>query len=204
MSNAPRSRPFIVTSPVVLEEDTRRACVVREKGELQTKYWPSWYQHNPTIPDPYASVLPIKVEGIFSNSRRWVGLLARLRTNSRQASSSSCISVVSWMCRPAALLRACYTRVNIPLDTATAGMMFHISLRSFHHLHREVVRAFLGMATSAAATFSCCLGERRSRWEIVYRSHLRTILWVDHAPYPCTRLFREMGYLRLVSASSLA
>ena len=31
MSNSPRYRLFIVTSPVGLEEDTRRAYVVREK-----------------------------------------------------------------------------------------------------------------------------------------------------------------------------
>ena len=35
------------------------------------------------------------------------------------------------------------------------------------------------------------------------RSHLKTVLLVDHVPSPCIRLFREMGSLRLVSASLL-
>ena len=44
--------------------------------------------------------------------RRWMGLLARLRTTSRQASRSLCTSAVSWTCLPVALLRACYNRVG--------------------------------------------------------------------------------------------
>ena len=38
MRSAPSPRSFIVTSPVGLEEDTRRVWVVREKKERQTKY----------------------------------------------------------------------------------------------------------------------------------------------------------------------
>ena len=37
MSSALISRSFIVTYPVELNEDTRRAWVVREKGKSQTK-----------------------------------------------------------------------------------------------------------------------------------------------------------------------
>ena len=35
------------------------------------------------------------------------------------------------------------------------------------------------------------------------RSHHRTAFWVDHAQSTFPRFFREMGYLRLVYASSL-
>ena len=129
-----------------------------------------------------------------------MGFLARLQTNLRQASSSSCKYSVSWTCLPVAILRACFTCVNMPLNTAMDGVMLHRIPRSLHHLSREVVRAFLGMAASAAATLSCRLGGRRSKWEIVSRSHLRTVFRVDHAPYPYPILFREMAYLRLVSA----
>ena len=50
----PSSRLFIVTSPVGLEEDTRRACVSREKGDCQTKYLPYGYRHTPPILEPDA------------------------------------------------------------------------------------------------------------------------------------------------------
>ena len=87
------------------------------KGVRQTKYWPSGSRHIPPIPDPYALVFPIHVGAKGSNSRKWVGLRARLHTNLRQASSLSCTSVVSSMCLPAAFLRACCTCVNMPLDS---------------------------------------------------------------------------------------
>ena len=132
-----------------------------------------------------------------------MGLLVRLWTNSRQALSSYCTSVVSWTCLPAAILRSCCTLVNMTLDPAKAGVMLHKIPRSLRHLRREVVQTFPGMTASAAATFSCCLGGRRSRWEIVSRSHPRTVFQVYHAPSPCPRLFRDMDYLRLVYASLL-
>ena len=62
------------------------------------------------------------------------------------------------MCLPTALLRAYFTRVNMPLNTTTAEVMLQRSTRSLRHLHREVVHAFLGMTKSAATTFSCRLG----------------------------------------------
>ena len=85
MSSAPSSRLFIFTSHVGLDEDTRRVWVVRENGGRQTKYCPSGSWHTPPIPDLDASVVPIQVGSKISNSRRWVGLLARLRTNLLQA-----------------------------------------------------------------------------------------------------------------------
>ena len=150
MRNSPISRLFIVTSLVGLEEDNSSAWIVREKGECQTKYLTYEYQHKPPIHDPNALVVPIQVGAKGSNSRKWVVLMARLQTNSRQASSSSCTSVLRWICLPDALFRACCTRVNMPLDPATAGLMLRSSPRSLHNLHKEVVRAFLGMDSSAA------------------------------------------------------
>ena len=135
-----------------LEEDTRRAWVVMEKEEYQKKYWPSGSRHTQPIPDPGASVVPIQVGAKGSNLRRWVGLLAMLQASSRQASSSSFTSSVSWTCLPAAILRECCTRMNMHIDPATAMLMLCSSPRSLRHLCREVVRAFLSMAASAAAT----------------------------------------------------
>ena len=134
---------------------------------------------------------------------RLVGLLARLRTNSRQASSLLCTSVVSWTCLPADLLMACCTHVTMPLDPETTGVMLRIIPRSLRHLRREVVQSLLGMAASEATTFSCYLGKRRSSWAIVSRAHLGTFFQVDHDPSLLPSFFREMGFLRLVSASSL-
>ena len=129
--------------------------------------------------------------------------MARLRTNSHQAYRSSCTSIVSWTCRPAARLRACYTRVNKLLDTATSWVILCSSPRRLRHLLREVVRASRGMAVRAAATLSRRVGRRRSRCAIVSRSHPSTIFWVNHAPYPCPSFLRDMGSLLLVSASLL-
>ena len=129
--------------------------------------------------------------------------MARLRTSLRQSSNSLCTSAVSWACLHVALLRACCTRVNMPLDPVTAGVILRNSPRSMHHLCSEVECVFLGMAASTAATFYCRLGGRRSRWAIMSRSHPRNVFIVDRAPYPCPRLFWEMGYLRSVSASVL-
>ena len=70
MSSAPSSSVFIVTSHLRLEEDIRHAWVVRENRERQTKYFPSGYQHNPPIPDPDASAVPIQVGAKGSNLRR--------------------------------------------------------------------------------------------------------------------------------------
>ena len=95
---------------------------------------------------------------------RWVVRLVRLQTSSHQASSSSCTSAVSWTCIPVTIFRACLTRVNMPLDPATAGVMLHSSPRSLIHLRSEVECAFLGMATSAAAKLYYLLWGRRSRW----------------------------------------
>ena len=143
MSSAPSPRSFIVTSTMGLEEDTRHAWVVKEKEEFQTKYGPSGYRHTPPIPDPDASVVPIQVGEKSSISRRWVGLVARLQTNSRQASSSLFTSSVSWTCLPAALLRAWCTRANMHLNPEMAGLMLSSIPRILRHLHREVVHAFL-------------------------------------------------------------
>ena len=203
MISAPSLRSFIVTTPVGLEEYTRRAWDVREKGEHQAKYWPSGSRYTPPIPDLNVSLVSIHVGAKGSNLRRWVGLLASLQTNSRQDSSSLCTSVVSWMCHPAALLRVCCTRVNMPLDPETAGVMLRSSPRSLRYLHKDLLRAFLEMAFSAVATFFCCLGGRRSRWAIVSMYHLITALRMDYSQFPCRVFFREMVYLRLVSASLL-
>ena len=78
MSSAPRSRSFIVTSLVQLEEDTMRAWVTREKGDSQKKYWLSGSWNNPPIPYPDASEVPIHAVGKGCNSRSWEGRLARL------------------------------------------------------------------------------------------------------------------------------
>ena len=136
MSSAPSSGSFIVTSHLGLEEDTRLAWFVREKGEHQTKYWPSGSQHTPPIIDPDALIVTIQVGSKGSNLRRWVGLLDRLRTNSRQVLSSSFTSVVIWTCLPAALLRAFFTHVNIPIDPATSLVMMCSSPRSLRHFRR--------------------------------------------------------------------
>ena len=48
MRSAPSPRSFIVISPMGVEEDTRRAWVVREKKERQIKYWTSGYRHTPS------------------------------------------------------------------------------------------------------------------------------------------------------------
>ena len=82
------------------------------------------------------------------------------------------------------------------LDPATDKVILCSSQSILLHMRREVVCAFLGMAASAAATFSCRIGGRQSRWEIVSRYHPRTVFRVDHAPYPCLGLFREMEYIR--------
>ena len=132
-----------------------------------------------------------------------MGLLARLRTNSRQASSLSCTSVVSWTYRPDTLSRACYTCMNTLLDPETAGVMKCIRSRKLRHLLSEVVRASQGMSSRAAATLSCCVGGMRSRCAIVSRSYLRTVFWVDHASYHCPSFFREMGSFLFVYSSSL-
>ena len=116
--------------------------------------------------------------------------MARLRTILRQASSSLCTSAVSCTCLPVTLLRSCFTRVNIPLDPATAGVMLHSSPRRFSHLCSEVECAFLGMAASAAAKFYYRLGGRRSRWAIVLMSQPRTVFRVEQAPSSCPSLFR--------------
>ena len=129
--------------------------------------------------------------------------MARLRTNLRQASSSSCTSVVSWTCRPATCLRICCTRVNMPLDPETDRVMICSSPRILRHLRREVVRASHGMSTRAAATSSRCVGGRRIRCAIVSTSDLRTVFRVDHSPSPCPIFLRDMSYFLLVSASSL-
>ena len=94
ISNDAILRSLIVTSPVGLEEDTMRAWVVREKREIQTKYWTSASWHTSPIPYPYALVVPTQVEEKGSNLGRWVGLMVRLQTNSRQALRTSCTSVV--------------------------------------------------------------------------------------------------------------
>ena len=138
-----------------------------EKGDYQTKYWPTGPWHTPPIMEPDELVVPIHMRGKGCNLRRWVVRLARLRTSLRQASSSLCTYTVSWMCLIVTLLRACFTRANMPLDLATAGVMLHSSPRSLRHLRSEVECAFLGMAASAAATFYYRLGVRRSRWEII-------------------------------------
>ena len=59
MSSAPILKLFVVTSPVELEEDIRRASVVRENGERQTKYWTSGFWRTFPIPDPNALVVSI-------------------------------------------------------------------------------------------------------------------------------------------------
>ena len=41
ISSDPRYRLFIITSPVGLEEDIRRAWVASENGGFPKKYWPS-------------------------------------------------------------------------------------------------------------------------------------------------------------------
>ena len=132
--------------------------VSMEMGNYQTKYWPSGSWHTRPIRDPYALVVPIHVGEKGCNLWRWVVRLSRLRNSLRQASRSSCTSAVSWTCLLVTLLRACCTRVNMPLDQATAGVMLWSSPRSLHHLRSEIECAFLGMSTSAATTFSCCLG----------------------------------------------
>ena len=110
---------------------------------------------------------------------------------------------MSWTFLPVNIFRACCTYVNMPLDLETVGVMLRSSPRSFRHFCSEVECAFLGMASSVAATFYCLLGGRCSRWEIVARSHPRTVFRVDRSPSPFPRLFRMMGSLRSVSASLL-
>ena len=107
MNSSPSYKLFIVTYPLGLEEDTMNAWVEREKGERQSKYWTSGSQHASPIPEANSLVVPIHVWGKGCSSRRWVGLLNRLQTSLRQASSSSCTSVVRWTGRTAAFLRAC-------------------------------------------------------------------------------------------------
>ena len=87
-------------------------------------------------------------------------------------------------------------RANMPLDLETVGVMLCSSPSILCHLHSEVLRVFLGMAASVAATFSCRIGGRQIRWAIVSRYHPRTVFRVDHAPYPYLGLFREMEYIR--------
>ena len=70
ISSAPSSTSFIFTSPLGFKEDTRRAWVAWEKGELQTKYCLYGYWHTPTIPDPDALVVPIHDWEKGSSSRR--------------------------------------------------------------------------------------------------------------------------------------
>ena len=163
MSSAPSSRLFIVTSPLGLEEDTRRAWVASEKGDFQTKYYPSGYRHTPPIPDSDALVSPIHVGGKGCNLRRWVVRLASLRTSLHQASRSSCTSAVILTCLSVALLIECFTRVNMPLDLETARVMLRSSPRRLRHFLSEVECALLGMIASAAATLSFRLGGRHSR-----------------------------------------
>ena len=132
-----------------------------------------------------------------------MGLLARLRTNLCQASSSSCTSVVSWTCLPDSCLRSCCTCLNMPLDPETAGVMLHSSPRSLRHLRTEVLRASQGMVASAAATLSRRVGGRQSKCTIVSRSQPSIFFWVDHSPSTCTSFLREMGSFLLVLDSLL-
>ena len=117
--------------------------MAREKGNFQTNYLPSGSEHTPPILNPNASVVLIHVGGKGCNSRRWVDQLSRLRTSSRQASSSLFTSTVNWTCLPVALLWACFTRVNMPLDPETAGVMLLSRPRGLHHLRSEVECDFL-------------------------------------------------------------
>ena len=138
MSSTPSSGSFIVTSLVGLEEDTRRAWVAREKGNFQTNYLPYGSRHTPPIPDLNSWVVLMHMGGKGCNSWRWVVRLARLRTSFRQALRSSCTSVVSWTCLPVSLLRSCCTRVNMPLNPATAEVMLRSSPRSLHTFRSDV------------------------------------------------------------------
>ena len=110
---------------------------------------------------------------------------------------------MSWTFLPVNIFRACCTYVNMPLDLETVGVMLRSSPRSLRHFGSEVECASLGVAAIVAATFSCHLGGRRIRWEIMAGSHPRTVFRVDRSPSPFPRLFRMMGSLRLVSASLL-
>ena len=110
--------------------------------------------------------------------------MARLQTSLRQASRLLFTSAVRWTCCLAAFLRECCTRVNMPLDPETAGVMLPSIPRSLCPLLSDVVCAVLGVAASVASTFSCGLGGSCSKWVIVPRSHLRTVFQMDQAPYP--------------------
>ena len=78
----------------------------------------------------------------------------------------------------------------MPLNLATAGVMLCNIPRSLRHLCREVVRAFLGKSTNATTTFSYSLGGRRSRCEILFKSHPITVFSVDHATSPFPSFLR--------------
>ena len=89
--------------------------------------------------------------------------MIRLKTIFHQYSSLLCTSAVRWTYLPAALLRACCTISNMPLDTATSRVMLRSIPRSLRHLRSDLVWAVLGMSVSAASTLACRLGRRHSR-----------------------------------------
>ena len=107
--------------------------------------------------NPMLRLSPSRSGGGVCSSRKWVGLLDRLRTSLRQASRSLCISDVRWVCLPVALLRACCTCVNMPLYPATAGVMLHSIPGILRHLRSDVVWDDLGMAASVPSTLACRL-----------------------------------------------
>ena len=59
--STPNSKWFIFTSPLGLEEDTKRDWVAGAKWERQMKYWPSGSCQTSLMPEPEALVVPIQV-----------------------------------------------------------------------------------------------------------------------------------------------
>ena len=116
----------------------------------------------PPMTEPEASVVPIQVGGKGWSSRKWVGLLAKLLTRSRHASSLLWMSDVRWTCLPANHLRAFCTLEKIPLGPATSRVMLCSIPRCLRHLRSDVVWDVLGMACSSDSNLACLLVRRRS------------------------------------------
>ena len=181
-----------------------REWIAGQRGEIQTRYLPYGYRKTPhPMTEPEESVVPIQVGEKGWSSRKWVGILAKLLTRSRHASSLLCTSVVSWTCLPSDLFGEFCNLVKITLGPATSRLMLRIIPRRLRHLRSDMVWAVLGMACSADSNLACPLVRRRSNYDMVSRFQSRTVFWMDQDPFPCPSFLREMCYFLSVSVSSL-
>ena len=169
--------------------ETIIARISRKKGERHTNHCSSEYLQTSPMSSPEAFVAPSQVGGKGSRSRMCVGLFDKYLTSRIQVRSSSCTSEERGNRLPRAYHRACFRRVNIPLDPATHGGMLLRIPNICLHLCRETWRDALGMAAKAVRTVSSIFGVILKWFCFVSRYHPRTILLVDQAASPWRGFF---------------